>query len=338
MTHRAFIACLLALIFVSGFQLSAQEGESHAKALRYYKILSNKPSNDALFSRFFDTWLDEKSVNELEQFLKAETERNGANSHHLLSRFYIHQGKEVKALAEMKKALEVQPTDAATLLSMAKLQARLLDFQAAVKTLDSVSSGDGEVLRLRGMFLSRSGDFAAAVKAWDDALEQSPEDEDLMEDVIELKVNEGLYESALKTADRLIQKTKDPYLKALRGMRSADVLLLTGKQDEALARYSEILLSSGSESWIERELLAQIEQVYRREDNVSGLLEYVKMLRKQSPRRLLLREKAISLMARQGDIEEAIADYRELLKILPGDQVRRQGFIAFFKNSNFSSR
>ena len=326
------IAGFLAATTLGGYAEVATE--PNEKAARYHKLLLKRPDSGTLFERFVDSWLDTGSKEDLETFLKEGAQNGGAQEWRLLATYQDWMGREEQALEAMSSALEKEPESGALFFARAKLKARLLDFEGALADLEKSQDEAGEeAATLKGTWLARAGRPEEALAAWQELLAARPDDEELREDLIELQVGEGLYDEAIATARKLAEDSKDPYQKALRWMRVAGVEVMAGKQDEGLATYQRVLEMTGEDSWLEKEVLAQVDKVFRREENIAGLRDFYAALREKFPQRVSLRKGLAAQMAANGETDEAISLFREVLKITPGDVANRQQFIALLETS-----
>ena len=304
------------------------------KTKRYHQLLLKRPESATLFERFVNSWLDNGTKEDLETFLKSEAKSGTASEWRLLASYQDWMGREELALQAISSALEKEPNSSDLFFARAKLKARLLDFEGALEDLDKLPKGfDEEATTLKGTWLARSGKPEKALEAWQEILAAHPDDEELREDLIELQIGEGLYEEAIKTARQLAEVTKDPYQKALRTIKVARVQILAGEQEEGLKTYNLVLEKTGEDSWLEREVLAQVEKVFKREENITGLREFYSQLRQKFPQRVSLRKGLAFQMAANGETDEAIALFREILKITPADLENRQQFISLLENS-----
>lgn len=311
-----------------GGNLAAQE-EVNVKAKRYHTLLLKRPESGTLFERFVSAWLDTGTKEGLVAYLRDSAEKGTAVEWRVLSAYLEYVGKDEEALEALNQAVEKDAKDGGLLIARAKLHARLLNFEAALKDLENAgpAAKEGDAATLRGLYLARTGQPEKAVEAWKEIMKARPTDEELREDLIELEVAEGLYDEALETVEGLLKITKDPYQKALRRLRKGDILVVAGKRDEALTVFQEVLGSTGDNTWLEREVLAQVERVFVREDDVVGLRQFYTRLREAFPRRVSLRKGLAIQMAANGEIDEAVALFREVLKITPGDRRNREEFI-----------
>lgn len=316
-------------------QLCAQEVEAmNEKASRYHDLLLRRPDSSTLFERFVDSWLDTGSKDGLEGFLKESAATGGGPEWRLLATYQDWMGREEDALQAMTTAIEKAPEDRSLLVGRAKLQARLLNFEAALADLEASEGAAGEeAATLKGTWLARAGRPKEALAAWQEVLAARPDDEELREDLIELLVGEGLYDEAVATGRELVTATKDPYQKALRLLRVAAVEVIAGKTEKGIETYRVVLDMTGEDSWLEKEVLAQVERIFQRAENTAGLRKFYQNLREDHPQRVSLRKGLASQMAANGEVEEAIALFREVLKLTPGDLQNRREFIKLLEDS-----
>ena len=304
------------------------------KALKYHSVLVKRPSPGYLFDRFFNAWLDTGSLAELETFLEGKVSSSGTTADRLLlAYFYSRQGDSVQALGQFRSALENDPDNAEARFQMAQAEARTLDFDSALKSLELALGADpkpelaNQIRQLQGRLLTRNGENQKAMQAWKELLAQNPDDEELREDLIELQLAEGLTKEAAQTAEELISKTKDPYKSVLRQMRLGDIHQHAGLRQKAIDTYAACLDKVGAGSWIEKEIYAQIEKVYRREDDLTGLKKfYADLIGKQRKSIPLLRQNA-ELLGELGESDAAIEAFKGILEITPGDRPLREAFI-----------
>ena len=304
------------------------------KALRYFKALQKRPSPGYLFDRFYNSWLDTGSLDELEQFLQATAAKGGATGDRLLLAFlYVKQGENVRALQELRSALEADPDNADAWYQKALVEQRTLDFDTAIDDLDRALAANPkedllrDTLQLQGKLHLRNGNADKAKEVWSKLLQQYPGDEQLQEDIIELQISEGLFDEALETAKQLLANTKDAYLAVLRQLRIGDIHQRAGRRQQALEAYAASLEKTGHGAWLEKEIFAQIERVYRREDDLRGLKAHFQKLLEDHPKRIGLRRKLVEVLAELGEKEGATKAFSEILALTPGDRAIREEFV-----------
>jgi predicted Zn-dependent protease len=330
MINRKVILLLAACVF----PLNA--GEIPEKAERYRTMLLKKPENPVLFGRMLDAWLEEKELEALKPELEERAKAGAAADWRLLAVYHDHSGDEAAALKALDEAVKLAPNDAATRLARGKSLGVALRFDAALEDL-AVAAKDKdlgvEAGTLRGKMLARAGRPAEAVKAWQELIAANPADEGLKEDLVELEIGEGMLEEAVTAARELAEKTDDPYKKALRRLQVAEILAQAGKKEESQKEYRDVFAVSAEGSWLEREVLARAGSLFSREDDSAGLKEFLGGLREAYPRRVAVKKEAAKAMLAAGEEDEAIAMFREVLKVLPGDREVREEFIGLLEGA-----
>lgn len=308
------------------------ENEPPAKALKYHQVLLKHPENDTLFDRFFSSWIDEQEIAQLEKFLKAKAKDDGGANHAVLARYLLRRGMEDEALDAYAKAIEALPDNGSLALDRARILMRRLDFESARTDLAKAAASKDvatslEASKLIGKSWMREGKSEEAIKVWDALLAANPGDEDLLEDLVESAAAEGQTDQALSYVDRLIKAGADPYKKTLRQLRRGDLLVQAGRSDDAIKAYTDTLGQVGEGSWLEREVLAQIDKVYRKQDRLSDLKTQFVELAKAHPRRLLIHRQLAKIEAAQGETDAAVGRFREVLKRSPGNREIREEFV-----------
>lgn len=324
---------LLAGLCLVGTAWGEQEGNE--KARRYHELLLKRPESRVMFERFQEAWLDTGSKEGLENYLRETATAGGALDWGLLARHLEFEGQDEESLEALGRAVDQAPQDARLRIQRARLQARLLDFEAALKDLDAAGevANEGENAPLRGMYLVRLGQIEDAAAAWKALLEARPLDEELREDLIELAVGEGLFKEALGTMEGLLAITKDPYQRALRQLWKGEILVTAGKRVEALGILKTVFTSTGEGTWLEREVCGRIERIFGGEDDLVGLREFYERLNKEHPRRVELRKRLAWQVAASADTKRAIELFREVLRLTPGERIHREEFVDLLESA-----
>ncbi len=328
------MACLVALSPAVRGQDDAPPDKPQAKALKYHESLLKRPAPGYLFDRFFNTWLDTGTVAELETFLQGRVKANGDTANRLLlAYFHVRQGNTVQAIAEFRAALEKDPGNAEAWYQKGVVEARTLNFETALNDLQKASAASPktdlalQIGQLRGKLLVRSGKTAEALEVWKGLLASRPDDEDLREDIVDAQTAEGLLDAASAAAKDLVEKTKDPQKKVLRRLRLGDLRQRAGQREEAADIYAACLADVGAGSWLEKEILGQIDKIYRGDDQMEALEKRLRKLVETEPRRLSTRVALAQLLTQNGSAAPALKAWQEVLALTPGDQAMRLAFV-----------
>jgi len=310
-SSRTYLILLLFFLLFSGPSLS-QDITPNEKAARYHAILQKKPDNATLFSRFVQSWFDTDSKENLQKWLEQSTSNGTHADWQILASLHDYLGQDQAALRSLNEAVKTAPDSATLRLTRAKLHARLLDFEAALRDLETASSDPKigtEASKLQGIYLARAGRIEEALNTWNALAKKLPKDEELREDLIEIQVIEGLFKEATTTAQELVAMTRDPYQKTLRQLRLGDLQILNKDREAGLSTYQSIVANTGSDSWLEREVLAQIERPFTRDDDHKGLRDFYQKLNAAHPRRLRIRKALAHQMAANNEPRQSRGIY-----------------------------
>jgi len=322
------------LLSTGVFGPAALAAEEPNKALKYHAILQKRPEPGYVFDRFYNTWLDQASAESLQTFLQTRIEAEDSTPNRLLLAFFhSKQNDDAAAIDEFAEALKRDPDSASGWYYKARAESRTLDFESAAADLQEARRRNPDpklavsIERLLGTMLMRSQRTAEALAVWKALLDAHPADEELFEDVIELHLEESLFDEAAALSERLIAMTKDPYVAIMRRLRLGDVHHRAGRRDKAVEVYAAALGDSGDNSWLEREIIAQIEQLFRLEDDLTGLSrQYIDLL-KTYPKRVGLHRRRCRLLVELGENDEALKGYRKILELTPGERGFREEYV-----------
>ena len=311
---------------------SIAEKEPPDEALKYHRALLKRPDNATLLDRFFNAWLDEQPIETLDAFLKARAEEHGGRDLAVLAQHQLRRGHENEALETLGKAIQALPDEPFLPMERAQILLRRLEFDAARQDFAKAANGDDPAIALEaskaiGKSFLREGKPEKAIEAWDALLAANPGDEILLEDLVEAAAAEGEIKQATAYSQKLIDATSDPYKKTLRQLRRGDLLADAGRHDDAIDTYSKTLDQTGEGSWLEREILAQIDKAYRQQDRLADLKTKLTELVKANPRRLLIHRQLAKIEVAQGEVDSAIGRFREVLKRSPGNLELREEFV-----------
>ncbi len=328
---------LLGVLFIA-FSLFAEPEEKaeaavlqpEGKAAEYYDILLKRPRPGYLFERFYTSWMEQHDLSDLETFLKS----NDSNEGVLLQAFYHEMRSEPIRAAELYAGLLDPRPDwvevlyyKATADTERGLYAEAVEGLEKLLTLEPAEKMELKALTLLGRTLLRAGKRDEGVAAWKRLLEASGMDADVAEELIELQLAEGLYEEALELCDRLLETSDDNFRKVMLRMRRAAVLVRLDRRSDAVDGLREAFGLTGQGSWLQRDLLARIEQLFRGADDMQGLCAlYESMLEERIGDPALLRAYADAL-ATYGKDEKALETARELVRLMPDRREVKEWYI-----------
>ncbi len=312
---------------------NATASEPPEHSARIYRSLLDRPASPQLFERFFRSWLEQGTVAELANFLETQDDSRAAT---WIVRAALHEelGRDEEAILALRQARKRDPNAAEPGFRLATLLARNQHFAEAGAILDSLKNqgSNADLVRraaeLRGELWLRQGETERAIQLWREMLAARPDDADLREDAVEWLARERLLAEAVRVARDFAQKSRDPHQRANRQLRLAQLHEEAGEPEAALRIYRALLLDSGQKTWLEAESLARIGTLLRRAGGTRAYVEFLTEIRDSAPNRSAVRRELALAHARQPNKDEAIAEYRALLAISPGDRAIREGFVA----------
>lgn len=293
-----------------------------SKANKYLRILLKKPQADYLFEKFYYTWLESDDSENLEKYLleKSKTEKVYEQ---LLAHFYYYEHEEDKALELYNGILKVQASPE-ILYRSAQIEKKHLQHKNAIEhlqkalTLKSSEKLELKVRKSLALLQFRNNQSAEALKTLKVILDKN--DENLKEEVVDLLIKEGQFEEAKTLINKSLKETKSPYQKVRLQLRLGDLEFQTENKDEAISQYKKTLDSVGKDSWLTREIYNQIEYIFKSDDNLSGLGEFYKELRKDRKSDVELIKRNISVLKGLLDEKACLAEIKNLLKATPDDK------------------
>lgn len=334
--------------------MRAESENSQQIADRYEQMLLRSPQPGTAFDKVIE-WYSAKGGG-LEVLQGRWEKASGENARYGILQGLLAERLRTpdKARKFYRQAMETDPASAAKLLAV--LETTEGNFPAAVEAYKKALSQDSlpavsrmEIMRSLALLYRRSFDDKKAGEVWKDALARFPDDPYVLEEAGEAFLDAGDYEAARSAFTRLQEVSKrDPFRKVAATLRLARTAELEGKTDEAVKTYELALEETSGGSWINREVRARIEELFRRKDDLPGLLSYyerrttavpqdfvaiaaqadvledlgrgpesldrLRAATKLAPDDLTLRLKLVRRLEAGGNLQEALTEARELAK------------------------
>ncbi len=305
-----------------------------SKAERYLEVLRNRPQAGVVFDRFYEAALEALNLDDLEKLLvtQAAADTQGVGEF-LLGLFYHKQGETENASKALQAAIVEAPRHPAMLYQKAIIEEQRHAFAAALVDLEKAFAAspdaelEREILQRQGALEARRGDTATALKVWQQLLARYPEEEDLVEDVVILQEQAGLTSEAIATLRKLIDRTTDAYQWTKRTLRLGELLGGIGDTDQALAAYESALEKAGHETWMEKEIFAKTEELFRQRDDLEGLRAWYESSIEKERGRLQAGQRLAQVLADLGQEAACLKVYTGLLSKAPGNRTLQEAYI-----------
>ncbi len=251
---------------------------------RYEQLLIRSPGKGTAFDKVYQHFFEGEGLEKLAARWKGKAEGTTPEAGIytlLLGTLAERQGQPEEALAQYKKTTELRPQDARAWMALGEAQAgagRLAEAVAAFqKALAANPARDLRPALFRQLARSqqRAFDAEGALKTWKQFIAEAPDDPFAIEEAADAMVEAERYAEAQAELTKLRDLPgADPYKRVTAIMKLAQIEEKQGRQDAARALYESALPLSSETSWIHREVRARIEEGYRRQDDVPGLVTY----------------------------------------------------------------
>jgi predicted Zn-dependent protease len=311
--------------------LPAQDCNENAK--KYLEILKSKPTPGFMFDRFYGAWMESSDTKALEEFLKKSTIDSPTSEWYLLLAFYYQkEGQTNLALNVFDTIDNKKLLTADVLYYQAKLESSALQFDDAIKHIDTAitlpikENLKQNLLKLKAKLQYRNGDSTGAQETSNLLLAINENDKGAIEDVMEIQLNEGMYEDAKKYCQKLLNLTTDNYEKVNYQLKLATILKKLNELEGAEKIYIDLINLSGQDSWLLKEVIYQFESIYRSKDNITELMKKYDDIIKKNPQNVYLRKRYASLLSEQGDLENSIKEFHSIVELLPGDRLIKEEY------------
>jgi|GEM_PF-3189664 len=332
-------AFLLPLLLSPFWGLQAANEMTQELAERYEAVLLRSPQNGAAFDHVIE-WYSTQGGG-----LDALAQRWAAGSgpaYDLLQGLLAERRRNPDRARECyTRAMEsADPVPAARLL--AALETTEGNFPAAVKAYETALASKTlppmdriDLMRSLALLHQRAFEDGKAVALWHEAIRLFPDDVYLLEEAGDAFLAASRYDDARAAFTALEQKSaRDPFRRVTASLQLARTAEAGGDTDGAVAIYEKTLAETSEGSWIARDIRSRIEDLFRRRNDLPGLLAYYEKRTGAVPQDY----RAFAAMAEvQRDLrktDEALASLQKAVGLAPGDTGLRLVLIGELERQN----
>lgn len=237
----------------------------------------------------------------------AEPSRAG-NFELLLGLLAQREGDPERARTHFEAATAEQPEDFRSWRLLARAELSFGNLQGAIEALQETverPASPGEIHEAYTTLAhaqQRNFDSEGALETLNRLLEVMPNDRFVMEEVADLLLDLEKYDEARSVLGDLQNlATGDPQREIQVQIRLGQISVREDDREGALERFGEALQRTHSESWLYRDLRNRIEDLFRRDGDLHGLIDYYERQVEERPNDL-------ATMARLADLFDEVRD------------------------------
>lgn len=322
-------AAVLAVVLFLCHPLRAETEGSQAIADRYEQTLLSSPEPGTAFDKVVEWYASTTGLPSLQKRWKENTDPASRRSLLILQGLLAQrQGNAAEARSFFKQALALDGEKAQAARPLAALEASEGNFTAAAEAYTTALASETltplqrlDLMRSLALLYQRAFDTDKALAVWRDAVAKYPDDAFVQEEAGEAFLAVGSYDDAKKCFTRQRDIVTDPFQKISASLRIARALEMAGKTADAQTIYESTLEETEAGSWINREVRGQVEGLFRRKDDLPGLLAFYEKRMKAAPQDYATLVAQSQVLEELGRTEEAITSARNAANLAP-DQAK----------------
>ena len=253
---------------------------------RYEQMLVKSPEKGTAFDKVYQYYFENEGLEKLADHwrtnaLSPDAQKLAEPYQLLLGLLAERQGNAEEARKAFTEATKLAPVDSRAWRALGDFETHEGKFTVAIAAFEKALTSNppaterAAIYRQLAHAKQRNLDAAGALATWQKMAEEFPNDPFVIEEVAEAQLESEKFEDARKSYAQLRDLAgTDSFKKVTATIRLAQVDERQGKIKEALALYESALPEASETSWIHRDLRARIEEVYRRQDDLPGLVGY----------------------------------------------------------------
>lgn len=263
-------------------QSDANEAREAQAVERLATVLDKNPRRGTTLDRVYGYHVEHGTVDRLAQIYRDRTgrDRNDGAAAMLLGLVESHRGRDAVAVAAFRQAESARPGDplasyylGQSLLLVGQPDAAEQAFERALERKPA-RADLLEIFQALGRLHQRAQRPDRALAIWTRLERLMPDDLRVRELVAAALADEGQPAEALARYEALAKQVRDPVRRVQCGVDAADMKVRLGRKKEAVADLDGLLARVKPESWLYREILRRIEEVFYRSDDEAGLAVY----------------------------------------------------------------
>ena len=328
-----------------GIKETEDEKKERVAAERFLQVLKSRPRLGTALDKVFGYHTGRGSIDSFLNSLRAEaTSTNNGNLWLIVGLIQTQRGKEGDAAEAYAKSEVLMPNEALPSYYLGKSLISLGEVDKGAEAMKRAIERNpprADMLQISqdlGRIYQRTGKKEEARDVWAKLDAAFPNDSAIQEQIAVILDDEGADEEALVRFTSLSKLHKDRGRQVEMAVRAAQIKARLGRQQEAIADFSSQLSLVNPDSWIFRDIRHRIEQLYWREGNIRGLIEYYQDWVEKHPDDLNAMMRIAKSLANQNQIDEAKKWFYRAIEKSPNNAELRLALIdSLAADNDFSS-
>lgn len=263
---------------------TASEGKALPMVIqRYEQLLLRSPGPGTAFDKVYQHFLENDGLDALDARWAemAKGEDNAWAVTLVQGLLAQRRGRDDQASEAFAKLTKLAPEDYRSWTSQADDAYSRGDFEEAAKAMQTAlalevpASSKLELYQKLARLQERAFESKDALKTYRALAAEFPDDPFALEEAGQALLRAEQWEEAEDLYQKLLTlAADDPYQRVTVTMRLAEIDERQDRHAEAIDRYEAMLDETNEASWMHRELRRLIEDIYRRQDDLAGLIAY----------------------------------------------------------------
>lgn len=333
---------MLAVALSLSHPLRAETEGSQEIADRYEQMLLRSPEAGTAFEKVVEWYNSTSGLPSLQKRWKENTDPASRRSLLILQGLLAQrQGNPAEARAFFNEAMALEGEKAQAARPLAVLEATEGNFTAAAEAYTTALAAETlpplqrlDLMRSLALLYQRAFDTDKALAVWREAVAKYPDDAFVQEEAGEAFLASGSFEDARKAFTRQRDIVTDPFQKISASLRIARALEMAGKTTDVQAIYESALEETEAGSWINREVRGQVEGLFRRKDDLPGLLAFYEKRMKADPQDYATLVAQSQVLEELGRTEEAITSARNAANLAPDQTALRLALVRLLASND----
>ncbi len=303
---------------------------------RFLSLLEKNPRRGTPLDRVYGYHVERGT---LDAFIKSYVDRldkkpdDGA-AWLILGLLEFQRGQDAAAVTALKNAETHRPDDALPSFYLGQALVLIGQPENATEAFERALSRKPartdllDIFQALGRVYQRTQKNDQALQVWNRLETLFPGDTRVQEQIAQTLAEENGPAAALPRFEALSKKATDPFRQVQLAMSAADLKVRLGKSKDALHDFEVMLGKLRPDSWLHREVRRKIEDVFLRNDDQAGLVNYYEQWTKKTPDDVEALVRLGRTLAGMGRAAEAHVWFDKAVKLAPSRRDLRLALIS----------